>query len=427
MKQDISHLCRRLINLENQANARLLFLPLLFAGVLLHAQQWQQVADIPGRQTTALFTIGDTLFAAGLNKIYFTYDGGHTWDSTSYLSPTLDYISAVCYKHGRLYAGTVVEGIFSSNDGGQNWQADNTGLTGLGATNISSLVIRGDSLYAGTYGAGVFVKKISVNSNWSAYNQSMPWGNIESLINIEGKLFAGAGGNATVTTQVYPGHTWVETPFAIFNGSFNAFLGAARQGNTLLAAGTLGLYRSDNDGATWAPYNPGTGVLGSARFVVNGVRVIANLAKPAATSFLRFTDNQGLDWPNFEPQAPNTFGYDIALFGGKLYAARDNGLWRIALTTNVDEPETQLPELGPNSPNPFSDITRIPVTLPRQSWVEVSIFDAAGTYIRTVWRGEKPAGMHQFEVQAAGLPSGLYVCRLTTGTGAAARLITIQK
>lgn len=150
---------------------------------------------------------------------------------------------------------------------------------------------------------------------------------MESLHNVDGKLFAGAGGNAAVAVQVTPGHAWEEIPFAVFDGSQNSFLGVVRQGNVLLAAGTLGLYRSDDGGENWTHYDVGTGVLGTARLVVFGGRVIASLAKPSGLSFLKYTDNQGLDWNNFEPALAGSAGYDLAVYNGQLYAARSNGLW----------------------------------------------------------------------------------------------------
>lgn len=403
----------------------LLFLLLL--AQTLGAQQWQQVGGIPARQVTALFSTGDTLYAGGFDRIYYTFDGGDTWDSTAVVPMEEEQIAAVQYCDGRLYVGTEFDGVFSSGNGGQTWQSDNAGLTGLGSKNISSLAVRGDSLYAGTYGAGVFVKKITTNSHWSAYNTGMLWGNVESLTNIDGKLFAGAGGNATVSTHAYPGHTWTEAPFAVFGGVINSFLGVVKQGDVLLAAGSLGLYRSENGGTDWTHFNPGTGFLGAANFVVNDGRVIVHLAKPVGSTFLQFTDNQGLNWQNFEPAFTGSYSYEIALFNGRLYSARDNGLWRIELTTDTEEPAGELPVLGQNFPNPFSGNTVIPLTLHKSGWVELSIFDFSGSHVRTVWRGEKPAGTHRFEFEAGDLPSGIYACRLTTGSGVASRLMTLLR
>ncbi|MCW5920733.1 MAG: hypothetical protein KIS77_00170 [Saprospiraceae bacterium] len=55
------------------------------------------------------------------------------------------------------------------------------------------------------------------------------------------------------------------------------------------------------------------------------------------------------------------------------------------------------------------------------------IFNAAGAYIRTIWRGEKLAGAHQIEMEVGDLPPGIYVARLTTKTGVASRLMTVVR
>jgi len=416
----------RLLNFQSLVNVPTLLFALLFT-TSLNAQQWQQVSELPAGQTTALFATGDTLFAGGLNRVYYTFDGGDTWDSTAVIPMEEEQIAAIQYSRGRLYVGTEFDGVFVSSNGGQTWQTDNTGLNGLGATNISSFAVRGDSLYAGTYGAGVFVKKISANSNWSAYNAGILWGNAESVTNIDGKLYAGVGANATVYTHSYPGHTWTEVPFAVFDGFPNSFLGVVKQGDVLLAAGNLGLYRSEDGGAHWTHYNPGTGYLGAANFVLNGDRVIVNLAKPVGFSYIKFTDDQGANWQNFEPAITGSYGFEIVFFNGRLYSARSNGLWRIALTTNVKTPVGELPALGQSSPNPFSGSTTIPLTLPQQTWLELSICDAAGVLIRTLWHGEKPAGTHRVEFRAEDLPSGIYVCRLTTESGVTSRLMLLQQ
>jgi len=405
----------------------LLFQILFFGHFQMSAQQWQKVTELPAIPMPDISVQGDTIFAAGINKFYYSYDSGNSWDSTAVIDPELDYITDISIAAERMYVATGNMGIWSSTNSGQNWQEDNSGLSGLGALHIAGFAVRGDSLYAGTYGAGVFVKKISTNSSWSAYNQGIPWGNIESLHNIDGRLFAGAGANGTVSQQAYPGHTWTEIPFDVFDGLDNFFLGVVRQGDVLLAAGTRKLYRTTDDGATWTSYNPGTGYLGLARFAVNGQRVYVQLAKPTGLPFLLYTDDQGENWHTFQPVLTGSAGYDLAICNGWLYAARSNGLWRIALTTPVEEPITALPGLGQNFPNPFFAITTIPFTLQQQEKVEITVYNAAGTLVRTIWSGEQPAGAYQMVFDAADLPAGVYVCRMETTSGAVARLMLLER
>jgi hypothetical protein len=58
-----------------------------------------------------------------------------------------------------LYAGTEGAGVFKTTDGGENWTAINTGLTG---TFVHALAIdpkTPTTLYAGTCGGGVFASQ----------------------------------------------------------------------------------------------------------------------------------------------------------------------------------------------------------------------------------------------------------------------------
>ena len=73
--------------------------------------------------------------------------------------------------------------------------------------------------------------------------------------------------------------------------------------------------------------------------------------------------------------------------------------------------------LQPNAPNPFHDRTRISYRLERSAAVELTIFDLAGHRVRSLMRGEQPAGDHQISwdgIDEGGhrAASGMYFCRL---------------
>ena len=61
-----------------------------------------------------------------------------------------------------LYAGTYGGGVFKSTNGGGNWSAFNTGLTATGVRALAIDPVTPATLYAGTSGGGVFaIRQVS--------------------------------------------------------------------------------------------------------------------------------------------------------------------------------------------------------------------------------------------------------------------------
>ncbi len=65
-----------------------------------------------------------------------------------------------------------------------------------------------------------------------------------------------------------------------------------------------------------------------------------------------------------------------------------------------------------NSPNPFRGSTVVRYRLATPAAVELVLYDALGRVVRTLARGPQSAGLHEVDVSAAGLPSGVYFYRL---------------
>ncbi len=67
--------------------------------------------------------------------------------------------------------------------------------------------------------------------------------------------------------------------------------------------------------------------------------------------------------------------------------------------TAADEPASEIPQaflLSDAFPNPFNSSTAFTLTLPAQSHVDITLFDLLGREVTPVYRGELPAGSHQF-------------------------------
>lgn len=92
--------------------------------------------------------------------------------------------------------------------------------------------------------------------------------------------------------------------------------------------------------------------------------------------------------------------------------------------------EPSLPDqirLHPNVPNPFNPSTRLSFDLPAPGQVRLEVFDMLGRRLTVLVDGHLPAGTHSVVFDAASLPSGLYLYRLSTPSGALTRTMHLAK
>lgn len=80
-----------------------------------------------------------------------------------------------------------------------------------------------------------------------------------------------------------------------------------------------------------------------------------------------------------------------------------------------------------NYPNPFNPETTIRFGLPTAGPVRLDVFDLMGRRVRTLHDAARPAGWHDVRFDAAGLPSGTYVYRLTAAGRQVTRQMTVLR
>jgi hypothetical protein len=71
-------------------------------------------------------------------------------------------------------------------------------------------------------------------------------------------------------------------------------------------------------------------------------------------------------------------------------------------------------ELNQNYPNPFNPSTIISFNLPESGRVTLKIYNIIGKEIKTLLEDYREAGIHTFNFNAEGFPSGMYLYRLST-------------
>ena len=85
----------------------------------------------------------------------------------------------------------------------------------------------------------------------------------------------------------------------------------------------------------------------------------------------------------------------------------------------------QEPKLGHNFPNPFTNQTLIPVTLPESGRIRIEIVNYTGARVQTIIDEEKASGYYEIPFNASGIAAGVYLIRMVTESGMQINKMTI--
>jgi len=94
------------------------------------------------------------------------------------------------------------------------------------------------------------------------------------------------------------------------------------------------------------------------------------------------------------------------------------------------DPVAELPmrtTLSQNYPNPFNPSTEIRYQLVEAGQVSLDIYDISGKHVMNLHTGFSAAGDHGITINTAGLSSGVYIYRLTTGNDVLQHKMTLLK
>ncbi|MDO9693308.1 MAG: hypothetical protein Q7W56_01105 [Candidatus Latescibacteria bacterium] len=143
----------------------------------------------------------------------------------------------------------------------------------------------------------------------------------------------------------------------------------------------------------------------------------------------RSTD-MGDTWALYNEDLTSTYVSGIADGPGHVHylASVSDGVFRRGPGTVAAPgvPATRA-TLAQNHPNPFNPRTTISFTLAEAGPAELSLYDGRGRLLRTLARGWHEGGTHELQLEAEGLASGSYYCRLVAGGGVQGRALTIVK
>lgn len=400
-------------------------------------------------------------------------DGGRTWTeaNTGLRSAVYDLQAAA---DGTVYAGTA-GGVFRSDDGGTAWHRMDTGLTTLAARALA-LDARARP-YAATP-SGLFRWNADAQT-WEALSPANFPAFRDLAFGPDGALYAGyyAG-----IYRLSPAGSWRKIPIQGLDGADRDVIAlAVGDDGTVYAGSYYDAYYAQGDLTTWTPLtlvpNYATGVqaflTGPTGRVYAGTRfagVLRSTGGPEdpweqldggltgredfytlaldgdgtlyggtyGNGVLRY-EEAAQQWlavsEGLSDQRVLTLTFDAA---GNGYAGTvGGGLFRLQVATGTAReaaaagPAQHLTLQGPY-PNPVQTTATLRFDLPEAAAVRVAVFDLLGRRVLDLPEVILPAGPgHTRTLDAAPLPPGLYVCRLTARTGgthrqAVARMLVVR-
>ncbi len=339
----------------------------LIAAASPAAAQWTRVTELPATDVFSVRVNGDMITAGVDTAVYVSTNAGATWKRSAKVTAGVTEIRSTWVRNGRIYAGTCRQGVFVSDNLGDTWLGFNQGLVG-GIFNtqldINDLLVRGDSLYAATEGAGVWVRNLAGVGAWGHYGEMVGDNTAPDVLDIaanDTRMLAPGGANGTVFFRDRGDANW--TLSFLNNVGSAAGLGsmaAAWTGHGWVVGSNAGLFISPTGQGPWTPTGPDIRPMFLVSFALRGRGVYAQIGTGSGT-VIEFSSDDGATWQELENQNL-VFTYTLAVSGSNLYAARLDGLGRRAIdTVSVPSPPEDGLRLVLVGPQPGGRRRTVPV------------------------------------------------------------------
>jgi hypothetical protein len=98
--------------------------------------------------------------------------------------------------------------------------------------------------------------------------------------------------------------------------------------------------------------------------------------------------------------------------------------------TAVEEGKRNSPSeycLNQNYPNPFNPSTAIKYSIPEEAHVSLVVFDMLGRRVRELVNSRQQAGQYTVHLDGSELPSGVYICRMQSGSFVSTKKLVLLK
>lgn len=402
----------------------LLFLVTL--NTLLSAQNWQKAAGLPDTWFYSVVQQGDSLFANTEDSIYFSINNGISWQPTITQPALTEFVYSLFAYKGILYAGSNKDGVFRSADCGKTWEMISTGLNGW-ALRVPFLSASGDTVFAGTDGAGIYYWNLAGNNIWKPLNEGLERFSATALY--AGSDFLAAGIGMYLYVRDKNADKWLEVNLDSSNAQMD-FYCFHKLNDYVFAGSSKGVYVNRNNVLKWEK----TGIsllpnLPVISLATKGNRLFAGVLFKSE-HFICSSDDNGETW---SVRAHEFAGLSNLLVSqDRILAARSDGIWYYDLswwTSVTKNPAFSVSGFGieQNYPNPFNPTTIINYSVNSTRHTKLIVYDLIGREIATLVDQIQAPGTYSVRFDAANLSGGVYFYRLSAGNYTETKKMILQK
>jgi Secretion system C-terminal sorting domain len=274
---------------------------------------------------------GANLYAASFSGFYTSTNNGTTWAIASN-GLSGNYATPILKIGATLYMGTS-DDLFSSTDNGLTWTRSRF------YQGVFSLTSSGSNIYAGSVNNTVYISNDN-GANWDLKGNGIKKGSIYTLNLMGSTLLAGTAGSLYASTN--NGDTWKASNKGLSDFPMQAI--APNQTSTLAGSGYGELFASSDNGANWTTINNNLNNLGVYSLDTFGGKFFASVGidiYQSANNGVNWTlINSGLEAPIVNNSSKSST-FSLAPNATNLFAGNVNGVYLFKPNTNT---WTQLPK-----------------------------------------------------------------------------------
>ncbi len=328
--------------------------------------------------------VGEGVVSGNAN-LYKTTNAGLNWVSVMQTGNNRGYFNGLAFTktNGGLFGLAIAERVYRSSNNGTNWVELNPGVNGVSNAQNSLMIIDNNFYGFGLNNGSARVRLTTDNSSTWTTQQ----------ISVSGSY-----------TSAIAFHT-------------NKLLGIAATSTSL-----PNISRTTDGGNTWSTVNIGSGVTGTC--YLNWVPQTPVIYILGANGGIKRSTDNGLTWvltpvPNgvtnltyFDFVQGNNivYGYAVSSNGDVIKLTDTLSVLTGSINGNTETPSAY--SLEQNYPNPFNPSTGIRYSVPKSSFVNITVFDALGNETETLVNERKETGNYEAFWNASRFASGLYFYRI---------------